>query len=299
MKSTYSLIWIVGGLLSGLPVAAPLCASGQTRSVIPDEGLEASGRRLSATGDPVTPMQPPEGPPAARSSVSLSPAVAAVNCKLGQSKTETLTLTNRTDQQLVFEMIAEDVVVRDGKRVFALAGETPEGIATTAVFTQKQVVIPPRQASSVAVTFTVPPKTDVRAAVAVFRGSTKISGQGTVKMTASLGTLFTFTTSENFSIATAPLDLTPQSATANLRISQLLTNTGSEPVVVDGVAAVLDHAGAMVGKAAFEPQRLLPGERLPFVTEYSAELKTGSYRVLASFQYGGKVVTSSNDYTVP
>lgn len=236
---------------------------------------------------------------AERTSVSLSPAVSMVKCKLGQSYSQTLTLTNQTSQELAFEMMAEDVVVRDGKRVFVAAGETPAGIAATAVFGQKEVVVKPQQSSSVVVTFTVPQETPLRAVVAAFHGSTKISNGGVVKMTASLGTLFTFTASENFRIETSPIVLIPQSATANLGISQTLINTGSEPVVADGVAAVLDQAGAVVGKAAFEQQRLLPGERLPFRAEYSAELKTGHYRLVASFQYEERVITSSIDFTVP
>jgi hypothetical protein len=234
-----------------------------------------------------------------RSSVSLSPAVAVVNCKFGQSTTQTLTLTNRTDQELVFEMIAEDVIVKDGKRIFVAAGETPGGIAFTAVFSRKEVVIQPLQFASVSVTFTLPEDTPLRAAVALFRGSTKLSGGSAIKMTASLGTLFTFAVSRNFEVESAPLALTPQSATANLGISQVLTNTGSDPFVANGIAAVLNQAGDIVGKATFEPQRLLPGERLPFKAEYSTELKTGHYRVLASFQYEEKVITSSSDFTVP
>jgi hypothetical protein len=234
-----------------------------------------------------------------RSSVSLSPAVVTVKCKLGQSYTQTLTITNRTEQELMFEMIAEDVVVREGKRVFVAAGETREGIAATAVFTQKEVVVMPLQSSAVGVTLTLPPETPLRAAVAVFRGLTKISSPGGVKMTASLGALFTFAASENARVETSPITLSAQSETANLGIFQMLTNTGTEPVVIDGIAAVLDEAGAIVGKASFEPQRLLPGERLPFRTEYSAELKAGGYRVLASFQYEGNVMTNSLTFTVP
>jgi len=222
-----------------------------------------------------------------------------VKCKLGQSYSQTLTITNQTNQDLIFEMMAEDVVVRDGKRVFVAAGEIPAGIAATAVFAKKEVDVQPLQSSSVMVTFTVPSETPLRAVVAAFRGSTKISHSGAVVMTASLGTLFTFTVSDNSRIETSPIVLTPQSATANLGISQILTNTGSEPVVTDGVAAVLDQAGVIVGKAAFEQQRLLPGERLPFRAEYSAELKPGRYRLVASFQYEEKVTTSSSDFTVP
>ena len=72
-------------------------------------------------------------------------------------------------------MVAEDVVVQDGKRGFVPAGETAGGIAATAVFTQKQVVVKPGQSASVGVTFTVPPETPLRAAIALFRGLTKVS----------------------------------------------------------------------------------------------------------------------------
>jgi len=244
-------------------------------------------------------LQPASGALLVRSSVSLSPAVVMVKCKLGQSYTQTLTITNQTQQELAFEMIPEDVLVRDGKSVFVAAGETPGGIAATAVFTRKEVVVEPLQSSSVSVTFTVPRQTQLSAAVAVFRGLTRISGPGAVKMTASLGALFTFTASENFRIETSAIAVSAQSATANLGISQLLTNMGSEPDVIDGVAVVLDEAGAIAGKTSFEEQRLLPGEQLPVRAEYSAELKAGRYRALASFQSEAGVITSSIDFAVP
>jgi hypothetical protein len=234
-----------------------------------------------------------------RSSVSLSPAVATITCKLGQSTTQVVTLTNRTDQELVFQMIAEDVVVRDGKRIFVAAGETRDGIAASAVFSRTEVAIKPMESSSVGVTFTLPPQTPLRAALAVFSGLTKVSGGGPLKMTASLGTLFTFTASETFKIDVSPLTIKTQTNTANVGISQTLTNTGSEPVIAGGLAAVLNDAGAIVGKASFEQQRLLPGESLPFTTQYPAKLENGPYRIMASFQYAGKVTTTSGSFSVP
>lgn len=288
-------------LVIGFWAVAHVYPQAEGQSAVADRSAKSSPAPTSSTGDAaaLSPLEPASAVSPVRSSVSLSPAVATVSCKLGQSNTQTLTLTNRTDQELVFEMIAEDVVVKDGQRTFVAAGETPGGIAFTAVFSRKEVVVQPMQSSSLNVTFTLPQETPLRAAVAMFRGSTKIQGRGAISMTASLGTLFTFTASQNFSLETAPLSVTAQSATANLGISQVLTNTGSEPLVADGVAAVLDQTGAIVGKATFEQQRLLPGERLPFKTEYSAELKSGHYRVLASFQYEEKVVTSTSDFTVP
>ena len=302
MRTIYLRNRITTSLVIGLCALAQGLFQAGAQSAGPDNSRKSSVHTWAPTAEeqaPSSPLVPARGASTMRSSVSLSPAVAVVNCKFGQSTTQTLTLTNRTDQELVFEMMAEDILVKEGKRIFVAAGETPGGIAFTAVFSQKEVVIQPLQSASVTVTFTLPEDTPLRAAVALFRGSTKLSGRTSIKMTASLGTLFTFAVSRNFEMESAPLALTPQSATANLGISQVLTNIGSDPFVANGIAAVLNQAGSIVGKATFEPQRLLPGERLPFKTEYSTELKTGHYRVLASFQYEEKVVTSSSDFTVP
>ena len=252
---------ITTSVVIGLCALAQGLSDAQAQSAAVDSSAKSSVH-ASATpaeeGASSGPLLPARGTSTLRSSVSLSPAVAVVNCKFGQSTTQTLTLTNRTDQELLFEMMAEDVIVKDGKRIFVAAGETPGGIAFTAVFSQKEVVIQPLQSASVTVTFTLPQDTPLRAAVALFRGSTKLSGRTSIKMTASLGTLFTFAVSRNFEVESAPLALTPQSATANLGISQVLTNTGSDPFVANGIAAVLNQAGSIVGKAKFEPQRLLP-----------------------------------------
>jgi hypothetical protein len=301
MRATCLRNSITTSVVIGLCALAQGLSWAEAQAAVPDNSTKSS---VHASAPPAaeraapSPLLPAPGASTIPSSVSLSPAVAVVNCKFGQTTTQTLTLTNRTDHELIFEMIAEDVIVKDGKRIFVAAGETPDGIAFTAVFSRKEVVIQPLQFASVSVTFTLPEDTPLRAAVALFRGSTKLSG-GAIKMTASLGTLFTFAVSRNFEVESAPLALTPQSATANLGISQVLTNTGSDPFVANGIAAVLNQAGDIVGKATFEPQRLLPGERLPFKAEYSTELKTGHYRVLASFQYEEKVITSSSDFTVP
>ena len=67
----------------------------------------------------------------------------------------------------------------------------------------------------------------------------------------------------------------------------------------EGTAAVLNAGGALVGKATFAPQRLLPGERLEFSAEYPAELAPGKYRALCSFQFEGQTMTSQAGFDVP
>ena len=232
-------------------------------------------------------------------SLSLSPAVVMTKGAFGQSIEQTLILTNGTSRAMAFDMIAEDAVVRDGKRVFVPAGELPGSIAATAVFSKPSVVVPAFSNASVDVRFTVPPATDVRAVVALFHGTDKIpSGVGTVSMTASLGTLITFNMSDAIEVSADPIHADAQTDVTNAVIAQWLTNTGHEPVIPSGMVAVLDASGTLVSKAELPAQRLLPGERLQFKAECPTALPPGSYRVFASYQFEGKTLTKAGELTV-
>src|SRR4051812_2998218 len=204
-------------------------------------------------------------------SLSLSPAVVVTKGSFGQSITQTLLLTNGTSRDMAFEMVAEDVVARDGRRVFVPAGELKGSIAATAVFSAATVVVKPFSSASVDVRFTMPAGSDLRAVVAMFRGTNKVpSATAGVSMTASMGTLITFTMSEHFQVAADLIKAMDQSDATNAMISEWLTNTGSEPVIPEGMVAFLDASGTLVGKAPLPAQRLLPGERLEFKAECAA-----------------------------
>ena len=232
-------------------------------------------------------------------SLSLSPAVVLARGTFGQSLSQTLTITNDTTNEFTFEMAAQDVVVTDGKRVFVPAGESQHSIAATAVFSQKNVVVKPFTSASVDVRFTLPAETDIRAVVALFRGTNRIaSSSGAVGMTASLGTLITFNLTPNVNVKPEPIQVVPATEAANLAVSEWITNSGTEPVLPEGVAAVLNSKGALVGKTTFAVQRLLPGERLEFKAEYPDQLEPGSYKVLCSFQFEGKTLTTDGNFTV-
>ena len=106
---------------------------------------------LAAQTAPAAPSQSPTAPvqPADKPSISLTPAVVMAKGSIGQTLSQTLTLTNQTARDFAFEMVAEDVVIKDGKRVFVTAGETPNSIAASAVFTQKTVLVKPFSSVSV------------------------------------------------------------------------------------------------------------------------------------------------------
>ena len=68
--------------------------------------------------------------------------------------------------------------------------------------------------------------------------------------------------------------------------------------IVKGVAAILDASGKLVGRATFEPTRLLPVERAVVHAEYPGVLAAGPYRALATFEYEGKAFTKSAEFLV-
>jgi hypothetical protein len=259
---------VAGALLTALLVLP----GGQAKEPKNERSILEQPAQVQQKGMDVT-LQSPAAT-AVRSSISLSPAVLMARCKYGQGYRQRLTVNNQTGQDFMFAMEAQDVVVREGKRVFVEAGETAGSIAATAVFSQKEVFVKAGESGSARVTFTVPKGTPLRGAIAMFRGLNKVSTSGPATMTASLGTLFTFTVTDNAEIEGLPVEVTAQSATANLRISETLTNTGSEPLIAHGMAAVLNETGTLVGKTPFEEKRLLPGEQLPFEVVYPTPSST-------------------------
>jgi hypothetical protein len=236
---------------------------------------------------------------AASASIALSPAIVMVRCKLGQSTTQTLTIANRTANDVSFSLETEDVVVREGKRSFSPAGQIANGIAASAVASPASLVVKAGAEGSVKVTLTLPPETGQRAVVTFFRSRLISPANGAIGLGASLGTLITFNASGDYRLEAGSLEASLQSPAANVILSEELHNSGSEPVIPKGVVAVLNASGRRVAKALFPNQRLLPGERLIFAATNPAQLAPGRYRTLSSFELEGKVLNFAGEFTIP
>lgn len=237
-----------------------------------------------------------------RGGISLSPSVVTLSGQPGQAHKQTLRLTNHTTRELVFKLEAQDVVTDAGQRAFVAAGERAGSIATTAVFSPKEIVIAPGAVGTADVTVTMPAGSAIRGVAAIFRGQTVVGNQRGVAMTASLGSLITFTLSGDTRIEAATPEVTEQTETSNLSLVEWVTNVGAEPVVASGAAALLNESGALVGKVPVEAQRLMPGERLAFKAEYPALLAPGRYRAILSLEYDDharKVLTRTAEFAVP
>lgn len=277
-----------------LLAVAPACAAQLVAGSRNDAAESNASRPWIRPAVPPLPSQPGR-----QSSVSLSPAVVMTKGSFGQSITQTLMLTNSTANEMSFDLVAEDVVVENGKRIFVPAGQMPGSIAATAVFSTRSITIKAQSTGTVDVRFTVPQGSPVRAVVALFKGTNPVpAGKNGVAMTASLGTLITFTLSDNFKVSAEPIRLADGSANATFSLVQPLTNTGSEPIVPEGVLAILDDAGALLTKAPIPAQRLLPGEHLDFTAQCATMLGPGKYRVLASYKFEGQTTTQAGELTL-
>jgi hypothetical protein len=237
-----------------------------------------------------------------RSGISLSPSVVMLSGQPGQAHRQQLRLTNHTSRELAFRLEAQDVIAPDGRRAFTAAGDRAGSIAATAVFSPKELVIAPGAIGVADVTVTLPPGSSVRAVAAIFRGQTIVGTQNGVAMTASLGSLITFTLTDNVRLEGGAPEVSAQTDTRNLAVTEWVTNAGSEPVVASGAAAFVNEAGSLIGKVSMEPQRFMPGERLAFKAEYPALLAPGRYRAILSLEYDDharKVLTHTAEFAVP
>jgi hypothetical protein len=235
---------------------------------------------------------------ASEGTLSVSPAVVMLQGSIGQSTTQALTLMNGTSQPLSFDMVARDIVVRDGRRTFVNAGQLAGSIANTAVFSPKKVTVAPGEKRTVEVTVTIPSNPAARGIIAMFEGTTKLQSKG-MQVTASLGTLLTFALSDNGAANASPLVVTPPTAASNMSVAQQLSNDGSEPVLAQGMLAIVNQTGTLVAKQAMTPRRLLPGEKIGMSAQYGGELAAGRYRALVTYVLqNNKTLTSSAEFDV-
>jgi hypothetical protein len=133
----------------------------------------------------------------------------------------------------------------------------------------------------------------------MFQGQTAIPGSGSVKVIGSLGTLITYTLSDQHAIRLGEPTIKAQSDSSNLTMSGLLDNNGREPVVTHGTLAILKGSGQLIGRVAIESHRLLPGETFDCAAEYPHNLSPGRYRAMMSLEYEGGVQTRSVEFEVP
>jgi hypothetical protein len=239
------------------------------------------------------------GTPESAPGLTLTPAVIMVKAKPGQVFYQELRLWNNTLDELRFHMEAEDIVVRNGKRVLVPAGETEGGIARYAVFTENDLIALPGSSVATTVTITMPSAATTRAIACIFRGATPI-GSAKVNMTASLGALVTFSGggAGSFKVESQPASVKIDSSARMIEFSESLTNTGEDPIVPKGVVAILNENGNLVAKVPITGPRLLPGESYKLIAEHPGLPRPGKYKAQFLLENENAVFTNAAEFTV-
>lgn len=159
-------------------------------------------------------------------SISLTPTLIALECEPGHSAKQTLTLANQTSSELTFEAVARDLVVRDGKAVFLPAGAALNGIAATAVFSEKYFNVKPHQTKTFSVEFTVHPQTTAPGMLVLLQGTDKFAF-GKTAMTASLGAVITINAPESTMAGLSGAGASAPAGAISFAISQWMSDAGA------------------------------------------------------------------------
>lgn len=231
-------------------------------------------------------------------SIAISPAVVMVKAKPGQTFSQELTIWNNTPIDLAFVMEARDVLVRDGKRVYLPGGDVSGSIARNAVFSSYNIEARAGSFASTRITVTLPQSPEPRAIACIFQGKTAMQTRNALALTGSLGALVTFTLADDFQVKSQPLQVVTDAELKSISFHQALTNTGTDPVVPNGVIAVLNQDGVLVTRLALRSQRLLPGETAEFSVEHAGFFKAGKYRALFLLENEKAFFSNSADFTL-
>src|SRR5207253_927168 len=130
-----------------------------------------------------------------------------------------------------------------------------------------------------------------------FRAKTKFVMKQTSVIPA-VGTLLTFRLSDAIDVQTSEPAIRPQTSSTNARFAQTAINSGAEPAVARAVVAILDAGGALVGKSAMPPHRLLPSERAELAADFGCALAPGKYRIVVTLDFDGKSSTRDAEMVI-
>jgi hypothetical protein len=233
-----------------------------------------------------------------QSTITVSPGGLSLKGTAGGTMTQRFTVANGTSSFYKFDIEVVDVIVQNGERKFIAAGRLPGSIAALAVAPPEPVFLNPGKDASVFVTFVVPRETNIRAVAVFFRGQ-PAAGEKASNIRLNLGAVIDFSMSDQIQLESKQLTIEPQTVSSNLKITEELANVGNEPVIAKGVAAILDQPGKLVGKTSFTQKRLLPSEHNSLSAEYAGSLRPGRYRIVCSFEYGGRTMTRTAELLVP
>lgn len=230
-------------------------------------------------------------------SVTISPASIDAKVKRGASYTQNFVITNNTPERLKFTCSFNDFWYDEkNNRLTGKAGTLPRSASLWMQFTPSEIIVEPKSSATVKAVITVPlTVSGGYYTVPVFEGApfkepvNKMMPVSTAN--ASIGIRFRgmmlFTTLEGaeYNIEIMNGQVTPPTATSELKINLDVRNRGTAHARVRGAFAILNSDGTLVGRGTIDEKRYLPTQRDFIKGTWSGELPPGNYTCVATLSY--------------
>ncbi len=233
----------------------------------------------------------------AQSTVAITPASIDAKVKRGSSYTQTFTLTNNSETRLRFKCSVSDMWYdENNKRTTGRSGTLQRSASLWTTFTPTEIVVEPHAAGTVKAMITIPPTAaGGYYTVPVFEAMpaeavTAKATTGTTAM-ASIGIRFrglmmlTTLEASEYNVEVMGGEISPPTASAELTMQLDVRNRSNTHVRVRGAFALLNEAGALVGRGSIAEKRYLPDQRSMLPAGWAGELPPGKYTAVVTLSY--------------
>lgn len=230
-------------------------------------------------------------------SVAITPASIDTKVKAGASYTQNFTLSNGTNERLLFHCSANDMWFDEqNRRITTGAGTQPRSASLWIQFTPTELIVEPQSSGVVKATITVPqiasgsyytvpvfeaapaPKPVIQTAVkTVSTANIGIRFRGLIMLTTEKGS--------EYNIEMMGASVAPPTASSELVLSLDLRNRGNSHAKVRGAFAILDSTGKLAGRGNIDEKRILPTQRHIVTNKWSGDLKPGDYTAIVTLSY--------------
>jgi hypothetical protein len=239
------------------------------------------------------------GAQAQENSVGITPASIEAKVTRGSSYRQTFTIFNNTGTRLRFQCSTEDMWYdAENKRVAGRPGTLPRSASLWVLFSPAEVVVDAHSSSVVVATVTVPSSAaGGYYTVPVFKSlpadqsaTAGLAGEENIA-TASIGVrflllmMFTTRDTSEYNVEIMSGQITPPTASTELAMELDLLNRSTAHVNVRGAFAILNSAGALVGRGEIAGKRYLPSQRNLIQTGWAGELPPGRYASVITLSY--------------
>lgn len=230
-------------------------------------------------------------------SITISPASIDAKVKRGASYTQNFVITNKTGEKLSFHCTFNDFWYDEqNNRLTGRAGTLPRSASLWMQFTPSEIIVEPNSSATVKAVITVPQTaTGGYYAVPVFEGmpanKTEAETTKTSTATASIGIRFRglmmFTTEDGaeYNVEVMNGNISPPTASSELKINLDLRNRGTAHAFVRGAFAILNSSGVLIGRGSFNEKRYLPTQRDFMKGNWAGELPPGNYTCVVTLSY--------------